>query len=163
MSIAVATITVSDTRNMQTDSGGALLRELLEAGGYTLTQHTIVVDSFQSIQSTVSSTIDSKTVRAIVLTGGTGIGPRDVTIEAVEPLYQKRMDGFGEAFRRLSWDEVGVRSLMSRASAGVAKGCLVIALPGNPKAVRLGVEKILLPMIEHAVKMLDGGGHEHKH
>ena len=93
---------------------------------------------------------------AVVITGGTGIAPRDRTIEAVEPLFQKTLVGFGEAFRRLSWDEIGPKAVLSRATAGVLRGRIVIALPGSPAAVRLAVDKIIGPTLAHAVELASG-------
>lgn len=91
-----------------------------------------------------------------MLSGGTGIAPRDVTYESVEPLIEKRLDGFGEAFRRLSWDEVGARSVLSRAIAGTRGRVLIVALPGSPNAVRLAVDRVLAPILGHAIKLLQG-------
>ncbi|MBI5535647.1 MAG: MogA/MoaB family molybdenum cofactor biosynthesis protein [Deltaproteobacteria bacterium] len=158
---AVATITVSDSRNESTDSGGALLREMLQAAGFRLGGHAIVADEAVEIQKAVSTFAATPGVDAIVLTGGTGIGPRDVTVDAVEPLYARKLDGFGEAFRRLSWDQVGARAVLSRASAGTIESRLVFVLPGSPKAVALGVEKLIVPLLQHAMHMIAGGGHHH--
>jgi molybdopterin adenylyltransferase len=158
---AVATITVSDSRNESTDSGGALLRKMLQEAGFRIGEHAIVPDDAVEIQKAVSTFASTAGVDAIVLTGGTGIGPRDVTVDAVEPLYARKLDGFGEAFRRLSWDEVGARSVLSRASAGTIESRLVFVLPGSPKAVALGVEKLIVPLLQHAMHMIAGGGHHH--
>ena len=158
-STLIATITVSDTRDASRDSGGTLLRDRLAQSGFTLGPHAIVRDDLQAIQAAVQTTIADSSVGAIVITGGTGIGPRDVTIEAIEPLFEKRIDGFGEAFRRLSWEHVGTRAILSRAVAGVVKGRLVFALPGSPKAVALGVEQLVAGVLGHALEMLVGKGH----
>jgi molybdenum cofactor biosynthesis protein B len=104
----------------------------------------------------------SSDIDAIVLTGGTGIAPRDRTIEVLEPLFEKTIPGFGEAFRRLSWDEIGANAILSRAVAGVVDGRVVIALPGSVSAVRLAVEKIIVPTLAHAVD-LASGRHRHRH
>ena len=156
----LSTITVSDTRTEQTDSGGALLRKLLQDGGFALGPHELVPDELEEIRRAVQRHTDAEGVDAVVLTGGTGIGPRDVTVEAVEPLFTRKLDGFGEAFRRLSWDQVGVRAVLSRATAGTIGGRLVFVLPGSPKAVTLGVEKLIMPLLQHALQMLAGAGHE---
>jgi molybdenum cofactor biosynthesis protein B len=101
-------------------------------------------------------------VGAVVLTGGTGIAPRDRAVEVLAPLFDKVLDGFGEAFRRLSWDAVGPRAILSRAVAGTIQGKVVVALPGSPAAVRLGVEQLLAPTLAHAVALASGkGGHHH--
>jgi molybdopterin adenylyltransferase len=97
----------------------------------------------------------------VVTTGGTGIAPRDRTYEAVEALLEKKLDGFGEAFRRLSWDEVGPRAVLSRAVAGVYRGRILAALPGSPKAVVLAVDRVLAPILAHAVALARGGRAPH--
>jgi molybdenum cofactor biosynthesis protein B len=163
--IRVATITVSDTRTTADDEGGARLRERLEAAGFTLAGHVIVRDEAEAVRAEIARVCDGDLAEAIVTTGGTGVAPRDVTYEAVDALLEKRLDGFGEAFRRLSWDQVGARSILSRAVAGVHRGRFVAALPGSPKAVVLAVDAILAPMLGHAVALLrgerasHGGGH----
>jgi len=157
----VCTITISDSRTKETDSGGALLRKLLHDAGFALFAHEIVADEVEAIQRALRAAGATAGVDAIVLTGGTGIGPRDVTVEAVEPLLVRKLDGFGEAFRRLSWDEVGARSVLSRAIAGTFESRLVFVLPGSPKAVALGVDKLIVPLLRHAMHMVAGGGHHH--
>jgi molybdopterin adenylyltransferase len=157
----VATITVSDSRNESTDSAGALLRKLLYDAGFQLVEHQIVRDEIAEIQRAVTTFASTAGVDAIVLTGGTGIGPRDVTVDAVEPLFARKLEGFGEAFRRLSWDQVGARAVLSRASAGTFEDRLVFVLPGSPKAVELGVGKLIVPLLRHAMHMITGGGHPH--
>lgn len=98
---------------------------------------------------------------AIVLTGGTGIAPRDVSYEALAALFDKQLDGFGEAFRRLSWDEIGPRAILSRATAGTIGTCIVFLLPGSQKAVRLGARQLIAPILEHAVDLLNGRTKHH--
>ncbi len=154
----VATITVSDSRDTRSDSGGAKLRELLDRAGFRLGDHRIVRDDREAIAGALRGAMVPG-VDAVVLTGGTGIGPRDVTVEAVEPMLERKLDGFGEAFRRLSWDQVGARSVLSRAVAGTCEARLVFVLPGSPKAVQLGVEQLIVPLLQHAMQMLAGGGH----
>jgi molybdenum cofactor biosynthesis protein B len=158
MEPTVATITVSDSRTSETDSGGALLRKLLKDARFNLGTHAIVRDDIDDIQRAVRAVAG---VDAVVLTGGTGIGPRDVTVEAVEPLFVRKLEGFGEAFRRLSWDQVGARAVLSRATAGTIGSTLVFVLPGSPKAVTLGVETLVVPLLQHAMHMITGGGHDH--
>lgn len=147
--VGVAVITVSDTRTEQDDTSALLVRELLEAAGHTVTLRTIVRDDVGSIRAAVEAGITDPSTEAIVLTGGTGVGPRDVTPEAVAPLLQRQLPGFGELFRMLSWQEIGAASLASRALAGVASGCVVFALPGSRAAVRLALEKLILPEVAH--------------
>jgi molybdopterin adenylyltransferase len=154
--IRVATVTVSDTRTAADDEGGARLRERLEAAGLTLGPHAIVRDDPDAIRAAIARVCDEDLADVIVTTGGTGIAERDRTYEAVEALLEKKLDGFGEAFRRLSWDEIGPRAVLSRAVAGVHRGRLIAALPGSPKGVVLGIDRILGPMAGHAVALLRG-------
>lgn len=158
----VATLTLSDTRTSADDEGGRLLGELLRAAGFEVVSHAIVREDDASIRAAVEERCAAD-VDAVVLTGGTGVAPRDRTIEVLSPLFEKTLDGFGEAFRRLSWDEVGPRSILSRAAAGVIRGKVVAALPGSVKAVRLGVERILAPVLAHAVDLASGRGVHHGH
>ncbi len=159
----VATLTLSDTRTPADDEGGRLLGDLLRAAGFEVASHAIVREDDASIRAAVEERCASD-VDAVVLTGGTGVAPRDRTIEVLSPMFEKTLDGFGEAFRRLSWDEVGPRSILSRAAAGVIRGKVVAALPGSVKAVRLGVERVLAPVLGHAIDLAAGrsGHHGHK-
>jgi molybdenum cofactor biosynthesis protein B len=157
----VAAITVSDTRTTQDDDGGARLVERLEAAGFTVSLRAIVRDEPDEIRAIVARVCDEDIAEAIVTTGGTGLSPRDRTYEAVAGLLEKTLDGFGEAFRRLSWDEVGPRAVLSRAVAGVHRGRVVAALPGSPKAVALAVDKVLAPILVHAVALARGQKHGH--
>jgi molybdopterin adenylyltransferase len=162
--VQVATLTLSDTRTSEDDEGGRLLDELLRAAGFEVVSHGIVREDPDLVRAAIRLRCDDAGVQAVVLTGGTGIAPRDVTIEVITPMFDKALDGFGEAFRRLSWDEIGPRSILSRAAAGTIRGRVVCALPGSLKAVRLGVEKILAPVLAHAVEIASGkGGHHHHH
>jgi len=157
-SLRAACITVSDTRNAQTDVSGNIIEELLSEAGATV-ERMWSPDEIPLIVGNVQRALAAST-DVIVLTGGTGLGPRDVTAEAVRPLLERTLDGFGESFRRLSFDEVGVRSIVSRAVAGCTGQTLIFALPGSSKAVRLAVEQLIIPLVPHAKSMLRGGGHE---
>jgi molybdopterin adenylyltransferase len=160
--VRIATLTLSDTRTTEDDEGGRLLDELLRGGGFTVASHAIVREDDAAIRDAVLELCRTD-VQAIVLTGGTGIAPRDRTIEVLTPLFQKTLDGFGEGFRRLSWEQIGPNAILSRAVAGVIDGRLVAALPGSPKAVRLAVEQIILPIIGHAVDLVSGRATHHGH
>lgn len=161
--IRIATLTLSDTRTPADDEGGRLLGELLAAAGFAVVSHAIVREDDASIRAAVEERCAAE-VDAVVLTGGTGVAPRDRTIEVLAPLFDKTLDGFGEAFRRLSWDQIGPRAILSRAAAGVIRGRIVAALPGSLKAVRLGVEQLLVPTLAHAVDLAAGRtGHHHGH
>src|SRR5579859_7240083 len=159
--VRVATVTVSDTRTAANDEGGARLRERLEAAGLVLGPHAIVRDDPGEIHAAIARICDEDLADAIVTTGGTGIAGRDRTFEAIEALLEKRLDGFGEAFRRLSWHEIGPRAVLSRAVAGVHRNRFVAALPGSPKGVVLGVDRVLGPIVGHAVALLRGDGQGH--
>lgn len=150
----VVTVTVSDTRTSADDLSGRVLAEELSA--FTLVRHEIVPDEPERIAGLVRRVVDGDEADAIVFTGGTGIAPRDRTLEALESLFDKRLDGFGEAFRRLSWDEIGPRAVLSRAAAGTVGTCLVVSLPGSVKAARLGARALVAPVLAHAVDLLHG-------
>lgn len=162
--VRVATITLSDTRTAEDDEGGALLGELLAAAGFEVATHAIVREDPEAMRAQVQALAIHAGVDAIVMTGGTGIAPRDRTIEVLAPMLEKTLDGFGEAFRRLSWDEIGPNAILSRALAGTLNGRVIAALPGSPKALRLAVERLLAPVLAHAVALASGrGGHHHHH
>lgn len=150
-----AVITVSDTRTLADDEGGALVAELVAAAGHEVARRRIVPDDREAIAGAVLEACEEG-LELVITTGGTGIAPRDVTYEAVEGLLDKRLDGFGEAFRARSWAQVGARSVLSRALAGTRGRALVAALPGSPKAVRLALEEVLLPIVPHALGLLGG-------
>ena len=154
--IRVATITVSDSRTEADDTGGQLLRERLAAAGFTTPFSAIVKDEPSLLRAVIADVCDRDLADAIVTTGGTGIAPRDQTYEAIDALLEKRLDGFGEAFRRLSWDDIGARAILSRAVAGTHRARIVVALPGSPKALGLAVDRILAPMLAHAVALAQG-------
>ncbi len=154
--VRVVTVTVSDTRTRATDESGRVLGELLRAAGIEVVRHVIVRDEPEFMQELVRTVADDNESDAIILTGGTGVAKRDTTHEALEAILEKRLDGFGEAFRRLSWEEIGPRAILSRATAGVVNGCLVFSLPGSVGAVQLGVTKLILPVLSHAVDLIQG-------
>jgi molybdopterin adenylyltransferase len=154
-------ITVSDTRTPADDESGALLQRRLEAAGIAVALRAIVRDEPDELRTVIARICDGDLADAIVTTGGTGIAPRDCTYEALETVLDKRLDGFGESFRRLSWDEVGPRAVLSRAIAGVHRGRFIAALPGSPKAIALAVDRILVPILPHAVALARGDRHPH--
>ncbi|HEX5066351.1 MAG TPA: MogA/MoaB family molybdenum cofactor biosynthesis protein, partial [Myxococcota bacterium] len=142
-------ITVSDTRTRETDTGGALAADLLAGAGHPVPVREIVKDDRSEIAAALRSALARDDVGAVVLTGGTGISPRDVTPEAVAPLLERVLPGFGELFRALSYAEIGSAALLSRALAGVASGKPVFVLPGSRAGVRLALEKLILPELGH--------------
>ena len=142
-SVACFVLTVSDTRTLETETSGRAIAELLVAAGHTVVDRRIVRDE-----------IAAGRARAIITTGGTGIAKRDSTYEAVTALFHKRLDGFGELFRMLSYEDIGSAAMLSRATAGVASGCVIFMLPGSEAAVRLGTEKLIAPELGHIVREL---------
>jgi molybdenum cofactor biosynthesis protein B len=148
-SVPTAVITVSDTRTLETDTGGGLVVEMLEQAGHSVCSRAIVPDEGEAITAVVSDALDAQDTRAIILTGGTGVAPRDVTPDSVEPLLERVVPGFGEFFRMLSFEEIGSSALLSRSLAGIARGRVVFVLPGSRGAVRLGMERLILPEIGH--------------
>jgi len=154
MSPRIVTVTVSDTRTSAQDLSGKALAEELSA--FTLVRHVIVRDEPDQIAALVRDIASKDEADAILFSGGTGITPRDRTIEALEPLFEKKLDGFGEQFRRLSWDQVGARAMLSRATAGTVGTCIVFALPGSEKAARLGARELVVPILAHITDLLHG-------
>jgi molybdopterin adenylyltransferase len=148
-SVATAVVTVSDTRTPADDAGGQCAAELLEKAGHVVVERRIVKDEPDAIAEALRGLLERDDVRAVVLTGGTGVAPRDVTPESVEPLLERVVPGFGELFRALSYREIGSAALLSRALAGIAAGKPVFALPGSPRAVRLALEGLILPELGH--------------
>lgn len=145
-------LTVSDTRTDATDTGGRAIADLLTAAGHTLAGRAIVTDDAAEVRRLIEQQLADTAVDVVITTGGTGITSRDSTYEAVETLLDKRLDGFGELFRMLSYEQVGAAAMMSRATAGLARGTIVIALPGSEAAVRLAMEKLVVPELGHLVQ-----------
>lgn len=154
MSPRVITVTVSDTRTEADDLSGRALAE--ELASFTVVRHVIVPDEPEGILAVIKEVMENDEGDAIVLSGGTGIAPRDRTFEAVEALFDKRLDGFGETFRRLSWEQIGPRAILSRATAGTIGTRIIFSLPGSEKAVRLAVRELIVPLLAHAVDLLHG-------
>lgn len=150
LSVSVAVVTVSDSRTVQTDEGGASVVHALEEAGHSLASRMFVRDDLAQIRAAVEEGLATG-ARAIVLTGGTGLAKRDVTVEALRPLFEKEIDGFGELFRALSFAQIGPATLASRATAGVYRGTVLFLLPGSPAAVRLAMKALVLPELGHLV------------
>ena len=145
-------LTVSDTRTEATDTGGRAIVDLLTQAGHNVLGRSIVKDEPAQVRNLVKQQIDGQRVQVVITTGGTGIASRDSTYEAVTGLLDKTLDGFGELFRMLSYNDIGPAAMMSRATAGLAGRCIVIALPGSEAAVRLAMEKLVLPELGHLVQ-----------
>jgi molybdenum cofactor biosynthesis protein B len=151
-SVACFVVTISDTRTESDDTSGDAIVELIEAGGHELAGRCLVRDDPPAVRDAVASGAASASV--VITTGGTGITSRDSTYEAIAALLEKRLDGFGELFRMLSYEEVGSAAMMSRACAGTIGRSVVFALPGSENAVRLAMTKLILPEMGHIVREL---------
>ena len=149
VAVPTAVVTVSDTRTLETDTGGARVVALLEAAGHLLAMREIVADDPDAIADAARRALVRDDVRAVIFTGGTGVAPRDVTPDAIEPLLERIVPGFGELFRQLSYADIGSAALLSRALAGIAAGKVVFVIPGSRGAVGLAMEQIILPEIGH--------------
>ena len=150
-SVRCAVLTVSDTRTPDTDASGNLIRETLGLAGHKVAAYQIVPDEPEDIRAVLDEWIRRDDIQAILSNGGTGIAARDTTYDAIVGLLDKRIEGFGELFRMLSWQEVGAAAMLSRAVAGVAGGTLIVVMPGSTKAVRLALTKLIIPELGHLV------------
>ena len=148
-------LTVSDTRTPESDSSGRAIRDLLAEAGHHVTGFSIVPDDPRQVTATVKHQLAEAATRVIITTGGTGITSRDGTFEAVDRLFEKRLDGFGELFRMLSYAEIKAAAMLSRATAGTVGRKAVFVLPGSENAVRLATSKLILPELRHVVQQLD--------
>ncbi|HEY2434496.1 MAG TPA: molybdenum cofactor biosynthesis protein B [Vicinamibacterales bacterium] len=150
--VRCAVLTVSDTRALETDVSGRAIVEMLEDAGHVVARRQILRDDPSEVHDAVVAHLGD--VEAMITTGGTGITSRDSTYEAIVGLFDKRLDGFGELFRALSYQEIGSAAMLSRATAGVARGTAIFILPGAENAVRLGMTKLILPELGHVVREL---------
>lgn len=151
--VACAILTVSDTRTLDTDKSGATIVELLVAADHTVAARDIVRDDAAAVTAAVKKQLAGP-AQAIITTGGTGLAPRDNTYEAVTSLFEKRIDGFGELFRMLSYEVIGSASMLSRACAGIANGKVIFMLPGSTPAVKLAMSRLVIPELAHIVGQL---------
>lgn len=147
--LGFALITVSDTRTPTDDVSGRTLAEMARAAGHRVEDSVLVPDEVPAIRGAVEAALAREGIDVIVLTGGTGFSPRDVTLEAVGPLLERPVEGFGELFRMLSYEQVGSAAMLSRAAAGLVGSRAIFLLPGSPKAVSLAMEKLILPEAGH--------------
>jgi molybdenum cofactor biosynthesis protein B len=155
-SVRCFVVTVSDTRDESTDTSGQTIKKLLAAEGHQTAGYRIVKDEPAQIQALLIEALEKNDVDAVIVNGGTGIAPRDGTYEVVSRLLEKKLDGFGEIFRYLSYVDIGSAAIMSRAAAGTAGSKILISLPGSSGAVKLAMEKLILPEIRHMVSQLQG-------
>jgi len=142
-------VTCSDTRNPETDASGKLICDLLTKDGHTVLGYDVVPDDPERIRPLLQAAMADGRTRVVILNGGTGISRRDTTYEVVAALLDKRIDGFGELFRALSYRDIGSAAMMSRAVAGVAGECVLVSVPGSLAAVRLAMEELILPELRH--------------
>ncbi|APH69587.1 molybdenum cofactor biosynthesis protein [Bacillus subtilis] len=145
-------ITVSDTRTEETDKSGKLMISFLEEAGHHIAAYEIVKDEKDALQRAVLAGCMDEQTDAVLLNGGTGIANRDVTIEAITPLFSKELPGFGEIFRMLSYEDIGSAAIMSRATAGVIQHTAVFSTPGSSGAVKLAMNKLIIPELAHVVR-----------
>jgi molybdenum cofactor biosynthesis protein B len=149
VSVTVAVVTVSTTRSVETDESGRIIRQLCEEAGMQVTHYAVVPDRVQPIREEFFRA--STVANCIIFTGGTGLTRDDCTIEAIQPLLEKVLDGFGEVFRAKSYAEIGAASVLSRALGGITSGKAVFCIPGSPGAVRLATKEVILPVVRHVV------------
>ena len=149
--VRVAVLTISDTRTPETNTGGNTIVELMREAGHEVSRRDIVEDDAPRIEVGLQEFLADASVDAVITTGGTGISARDTTYEVVSRLIDKKLDGFGELFRMLSYEEIGAAAILSRAVAGASGSKFVACLPGSTNAVRLAMEKLLVPEIPHVV------------
>jgi molybdenum cofactor biosynthesis protein B len=153
-SVACFVLTVSDSRTPETDTGGQAIRQLLEGAGHQVTGHALVKDEPAQVTAQVRAQLADPRTQVIITTGGTGISSRDGTYEAIEGLLEKHLDGFGELFRMLSFQEIGASAMMSRAAAGTSGRTAIFVLPGSPNAVTLAMTRLILPELGHVAQQL---------
>jgi molybdenum cofactor biosynthesis protein B len=153
-SVRCFVLTVSDTRTLDTDASGRSIEDMLTAAGHTVAGRVVVPDEPAAVIAAIREQLDRADVRTIITTGGTGVSARDNTFEAATTLFEKRIDGFGELFRMLSFEEVGAAAMLSRACAGIVQGRVIFVLPGSEGAVQLAMRQLILPEIGHIVREL---------
>lgn len=153
--VGVAVVTLSNSRSIDSDTSGDTIQELLEKSGHQVPERKVLPDNLKKLQTTLRGLLRNKKVHAIVTTGGTGLAPTDVTIEAVRPMLEKELPGFNSLFMHLSYQQVKSAAMMSRALAGTMKGKVIFCLPGSPRACKLAVELLILPELGHIRMLLE--------
>jgi len=154
LSVGCFVLTVSDTRTVDTDTSGRAIRDLLDDAGHLVVASALVRDDPDQVTAIVRARLADAATRVIITTGGTGVTSRDGTFEAVDRLFEKRLTGFGELFRMLSFQEIGSAAMMSRAAAGTVGGKAIFVLPGSENAVRLAMTRLIVPEIGHIAQQL---------
>ena len=151
-SVSCAVLTISDSRTEQTDESGGLIRQKLSENGHRVMSYCILKNDAEAIKEKIDELLGEEEIQVIITSGGTGLSHRDVTVDTISPILEKKLVGFGELFRVFTYQEIGTGSIMSRAVAGVAKGKVILCLPGSLGAVTLAMDKIILPEIGHLVR-----------
>lgn len=151
VALGCAVITVSDSRDRKSGETGRTARKLLSDAGHKVIEYRIIKNSVSQIRSVAEEMLGRADIQLIFMSGGTGIGRRDVTLEAVKPLMEKRVEGFGELFRQLSFREIGGASMLSRAMGAVAGGKIMFCVPGSEKAARLALSQLIIPQVNHII------------
>ncbi|MFC1918664.1 molybdenum cofactor biosynthesis protein B [Chloroflexota bacterium] len=152
LSVSCAVITISDSRTEQDDESGMLIKQKLGENGHQVKSYALLKNETRSIEQKIREFLSREEIQVIITSGGTGASYRDITIETILSILEKKLDGFGELFRFLSYDEIGTASMMSRAMAGVARGKVILCLPGSLGAAKLAMDKLILPEIGHMVR-----------
>lgn len=147
--VKCAVLTISDSRTKETDVSGPIIMDGLREANHQVVYYNIVPDSLTGIERELRYLIEKEEVKVIIINGGTGVTPKDLTPEAVEPFLEKKLVGFGELFRMLSYQEIGPAAMMSRALGGISAGKVILCLPGSTGAIRMAMEKIIIPQIGH--------------
>ena len=149
--VNVAIVVVSDSRTQDTDESGKVASDLLEKKGHTIVEHHLIGNDRDAIANTLSEMTNRADIDVILTIGGTGISKKDITVDVLSPLMEKKLEGFGEMFRMMSFRQIGAGALMSRSTAGVINGKVGMCLPGSTAAIRLAVRRIIIPEIGHIV------------
>jgi molybdenum cofactor biosynthesis protein B len=152
LNVNCAVIIISDSRTEQTDESGKYIMDSLKEAGHTITSYSIIKNDASEIIDKIGNIFKDNPTQVIITSGGTGASHMDITIETITPMLEKKMEGFGELFRNLTYQEIGSGSILSRAMAGVIKGRIIISLPGSLDAVKLAMDKIIIPEIAHLVR-----------
>jgi len=150
--VSCIVITCSDTRTPETDTSGQLIMRLLKKEGHEVAGYEVIKDDPAEIRGKLQAAVQKETVQAVIINGGTGLSRRDSTFEAIDGMLEKRLAGFGEIFRYLSYQDIGSPAMMSRATAGLYRGRIIFSTPGSEGAVRLAMEKLILPELGHIIR-----------
>ncbi len=151
-SVSCAVLTISDSRTEEQDESGKLIKQKLSENGHRVMFYSILKNEADSIEQKIGELLGQEELQVIITSGGTGVSHKDITVETITPILEKKLDGFGELFRFLTYQEIGTGSILSRAVAGVARGKVILCLPGSLGAANLAMDKVILPEIGHLVR-----------